>query len=162
MLFRSTIFDQQRHQLNTKWVHSLQERMKDNYRRDVRQILSSLERYTDVYVSFSNAQQQRPNILDINTLITHFMSDLQDITELHIDISDMDHSDDVSMLLNDIMNPTQYTNRLRRQKLYRWSKNILKRAVMIGVNYIQGYIAIQSIRHIALQQEREMPKFPLF
>jgi hypothetical protein len=155
-----TIFDQQRHQLSTKWVHSLQDRMKENYGRDIKQILSSLERYDDVYLSFSKAQ---PNALDPTTLITHFMSDLQSITELHIDVSDMDHTDDgSSVLMNDIMNPNQYRNRLRRQRLYQFSKNVLKRAVMIGVNYIQGYIAIQSIRHIALQQEREMPKFPLF
>ena len=156
-----TIFDQQRHQWSTKWVHSLQERVKENYLRDVRHIFVPLERYNDVYLSF----QQKPNTLDINKLISNFMSDVQDITELHIDLSDIDNDNDDTnrpMSRNDILNPTQYRNRLRRQRLYQFSQNVLKRAVMIAINYIQGYMAIQSIRHIALQQEREMPKFPLF
>ena len=156
-----TIFDQQRHQWSTKWVHSLQERVKENYLRDVRHIFVPLERYNDVYLSF----QQKPNTLDINKLMSNFMSDVQDITELHIDLSDIENDNDDTnrpMSRNDILNPTQFKNRLRRQRLYQFSQNVLKRAVMIAINYIQGYMAIQSIRHIALQQEREMPKFPLF
>jgi hypothetical protein len=176
-----TIFDQHRHSLNAQWVHSLQERMKENYCRNVRQVLLPLDEYYDAYEdAFSKIQsppqrheqqqqQHRPNILDVDTLVNHFMSDLQDMTELHMDVSDMgynsedDNNNEGGLLLwNDITNPTQYRNRLRRQKIYRYSKNVLKRLILMGVNYIQGYIAIQSIRHLALQQEREMPKFPLF
>ena len=155
-----TVFEHQQPQtLTTKWIHSLQERMKDQYRRDIRQLLRPLERHDNVLMTFSKIQQQQPSkSLDIDTFVSNLASDLQEITELRIDVTDMDHGN----IMNDLIHPQQYRNRLRRERFYQFSKNILKRAVMIGINYIQGYIAIQSIKHIALQQEREMPKFPLF
>ena len=155
-----TVFEHRQPQtLNTKWIHSLQERMKDQYRRDIRQLLRPLERHDNVLMTFSKIQQQQPSkSLDIDTFVSNLASDLQEITELRIDVTDMDQGN----IMNDLIHPQQYRNRLRRERFYQFSKNILKRAVMIGINYIQGYIAIQSIKHIALQQEREMPKFPLF
>jgi hypothetical protein len=153
-----TVFEHQQPQtLTTKWIHSLQERMKDQYRCDIRQLLRPLERLDNVFMTFSKIQQPS-KFLDIDTFVSNLASDLQEITELRIDVTDMDHSN----IMNDLIHPQQYRNRLRRERFYQFSKNILKRAVMIGINYIQGYIAIQSIKHIALQQEREMPKFPLF
>jgi hypothetical protein len=33
---------------------------------------------------------------------------------------------------------------------------------MVGVNYIQGWLAWQGIKKAAEQRDKDMPKFPLF
>jgi hypothetical protein len=36
------------------------------------------------------------------------------------------------------------------------------RALVLGVNYLQGWLAWQAVQRAAAQRDREMPKFPLF
>lgn len=44
----------------------------------------------------------------------------------------------------------------------KWAKNLAARAVVLGVNYIQGWLAWQGLKRAALERDRNMPKFPLF
>ncbi len=44
----------------------------------------------------------------------------------------------------------------------KWYKKVAAQALMVGVNYIQGWLAWQGIKKAAEQRDRDMPKFPLF
>jgi hypothetical protein len=51
---------------------------------------------------------------------------------------------------------------VRKKRLPRWLKKLGARALMLGVNYLQGWLAWQAIKRAAIQRDRDMPKFPLF
>lgn len=51
---------------------------------------------------------------------------------------------------------------LRLPKLPKWLERLAARAVVFGVNYIQGWLAWQGIKRAALERDRNQPKFPLF
>ena len=44
----------------------------------------------------------------------------------------------------------------------KWYEKFAARAVVLGVNYFQGWLAWQGIKRAAADRDREMPKFPLF
>jgi hypothetical protein len=48
------------------------------------------------------------------------------------------------------------------RRLPKWAKKLAARAIVLGVNYLQGWLAWQGIKRAALERERNMPKFPLF
>ena len=48
------------------------------------------------------------------------------------------------------------------KKLPAWARKLAARALVLGVNYVQGWLAWQGIQRAALERERNMPKFPLF
>lgn len=50
----------------------------------------------------------------------------------------------------------------KRRRLPPWAKKIASRAIALGINYLQGWLAWQGIKRAALERDREMPKFPLF
>jgi hypothetical protein len=41
-------------------------------------------------------------------------------------------------------------------------KKIAAKSLMLGVNYLQGWLAWQAIKRAALEREQSMPKFPLY
>ena len=43
-----------------------------------------------------------------------------------------------------------------------WYEKLAGRALMLGINYLQGWLAWQGVKRAALDRERRMPKFPLF
>eukprot|EP00934_Nitzschia_sp_Nitz4_P002261 Nitzschia sp. Nitz4//scaffold13_size275219//225758//226444//NITZ4_000912-RA/size275219-processed-gene-0.163-mRNA-1//-1//CDS//3329536128//2261//frame0 len=43
-----------------------------------------------------------------------------------------------------------------------WAKKIASRVLVLSVNYVQGWLALQALRQAAMERDREMPKFPLF
>lgn len=51
---------------------------------------------------------------------------------------------------------------LRRRRVPKWVKRVGARALIFGVNYVQGWLAWQAVRRSALERERNLPKFPLF
>jgi hypothetical protein len=59
---------------------------------------------------------------------------------------------------NDIDNPSL----AKRKRFVKWCKKMAAKGVMLGVNYLQGWLAWQAIQRAALEREREFPKFPLF
>jgi hypothetical protein len=44
----------------------------------------------------------------------------------------------------------------------KWYTKLAARAVVFGVNYLQGWLALQGLRKAAAERDRTMPKFPLF
>jgi hypothetical protein len=50
----------------------------------------------------------------------------------------------------------------RFRRVPRWLKKLGGRALVLGVNYIQGWLAWQGVRRAASERDRSMPKFPLF
>jgi hypothetical protein len=50
----------------------------------------------------------------------------------------------------------------KRRRFPPWVKKIASRAVALGINYLQGWLAWQGVKRAALERDREMPKFPLF
>ena len=55
-------------------------------------------------------------------------------------------------------------NETRRQRKgpAKWYEKISARALVLGVNYLQGWLALQQLRKAAADRDRVMPKFPLF
>ena len=43
-----------------------------------------------------------------------------------------------------------------------WCKKLFARAVSLGINYIQGWLAWQGVKRAAIERDKSMPKFPLF
>lgn len=50
----------------------------------------------------------------------------------------------------------------RRRGPVKWYEKLAARALVIGVNYIQGWLALQGIRKAASERDKLMPKFPIF
>jgi hypothetical protein len=48
------------------------------------------------------------------------------------------------------------------KKPAKWYKKLAARAIMLGINYVQGWLAWQGVKKAAAQRDRDMPKFPLF
>jgi hypothetical protein len=50
----------------------------------------------------------------------------------------------------------------KKPRVPRWVKKLASRAITLGINYLQGWLAWQGVKKAALERDREMPKFPLF
>ena len=50
----------------------------------------------------------------------------------------------------------------RRKGPAKWYEKIAARALVLGVNYLQGSLALQQLRKAAADRDKAMPKFPLF
>jgi hypothetical protein len=74
---------------------------------------------------------------------------LQDMTE----ITELRRRDDDELLLGE--EPEE-------RRIPKWAEQLGARALMFGVNYLQGWLALQGLRQAALERERNLPKFPLF
>ncbi|GAX27292.1 hypothetical protein FisN_23Lh140 [Fistulifera solaris] len=74
---------------------------------------------------------------------------LQDMTE----ITEFRRQDDEELLLG--VEPEE-------RRIPKWAEQLGARALMLGVNYLQGWLALQGLRQAALERERNLPKFPLF
>jgi len=44
----------------------------------------------------------------------------------------------------------------------KWYERWALKALVIGINYVQGWIVLQALRREARKRDRDMPKFPLF
>ena len=47
-------------------------------------------------------------------------------------------------------------------RVIRWYEKLAARALVLGVNYLQGWLAWQGIKRAAAQRDKLMPKFPMF
>jgi hypothetical protein len=47
-------------------------------------------------------------------------------------------------------------------RVAKWYEKLAARAAVLGINYLQGWMAWQAIQRAALERDRDMPKFPLF
>lgn len=48
------------------------------------------------------------------------------------------------------------------RRVPKWLEKLAARAVVLGINYLQGWLAWQGVRKAAADRDRNMPKFPLF
>jgi hypothetical protein len=55
-----------------------------------------------------------------------------------------------------------FARAFRLPKLPKWLERLAARALVFGVNYVQGWLAWQGIKRAALERDRNQPKFPLF
>jgi hypothetical protein len=91
--------------------------------------------------------------------------DLQDMTDLRRDLTGdalaaADDDDD-----DETAPPTSFFMRRiwkNHPPVPKWFKSVLARALMLAVNYAQGWLALQGMRQAALERERNLPKIPLF
>jgi hypothetical protein len=44
----------------------------------------------------------------------------------------------------------------------KWYEKLAARGFVLGVNYLQGWLAWQGVKRAAIERDRNMPKFPLF
>eukprot|EP00549_Striatella_unipunctata_P000776 CAMPEP_0118703662 /NCGR_PEP_ID=MMETSP0800-20121206/18708_1 /TAXON_ID=210618 ORGANISM="Striatella unipunctata, Strain CCMP2910" /NCGR_SAMPLE_ID=MMETSP0800 /ASSEMBLY_ACC=CAM_ASM_000638 /LENGTH=558 /DNA_ID=CAMNT_0006605273 /DNA_START=170 /DNA_END=1846 /DNA_ORIENTATION=+ len=44
----------------------------------------------------------------------------------------------------------------------KWMKKVGAQAIMLGFNYLQGWLAWQGVRRAAIERDKKYPKFPLF
>ena len=44
----------------------------------------------------------------------------------------------------------------------KWYERAALKLLVIGVNYVQGWIVLQALRREARKRDQDMPKFPLF
>eukprot|EP00536_Pseudo-nitzschia_multiseries_P004861 jgi/Psemu1/285395/fgenesh1_pg.85_\ len=58
--------------------------------------------------------------------------------------------------------PASRKLKFRFPEVPKWLERLAARAVVFGVNYIQGWLAWQGIKRAALERDRNQPKFPLF
>jgi hypothetical protein len=47
-------------------------------------------------------------------------------------------------------------------RVAKWYEKLAARAAVLGINYVQGWMAWQAVQRAALERDRNMPKFPLF
>uniref|UniRef100_A0A7S1Z4U9 Uncharacterized protein n=1 Tax=Ditylum brightwellii TaxID=49249 RepID=A0A7S1Z4U9_9STRA len=50
----------------------------------------------------------------------------------------------------------------KRKGPVKWYEKLAARALVLSVNYLQGWLALQGIRRAAAERDESMPKFPLF
>jgi hypothetical protein len=50
----------------------------------------------------------------------------------------------------------------KQQRPAKWYHKVAAKAVVFGVNYLQGWLAYQGIKRAAAQRDMHLPKFPLF
>jgi hypothetical protein len=113
--------------------------------------------------SFRRAAQESipsniPDSFDLTyeSALAGLTQDMKDSTDLRQDLTaetlaeEEEQEETTTTMMRHRWNPPQ------------WLKSLTARAIMIAVNYAQGWLALQSIRHAALERERDMPKIPLF
>lgn len=53
-------------------------------------------------------------------------------------------------------------NKVQRNGPARWYERLAAKVLVIGVNYVQGWLVLHALRREAKKRDMEMPKFPLF
>jgi hypothetical protein len=92
-------------------------------------------------------------------------------------VADFDTIGTLNGLLNDMMEATEIRKEQQGVELEEedssfrlrilnsfppWVRKVAAKAFVLGVNYIQGWLAWQGLKRAALERDRNMPKFPLF
>jgi len=88
--------------------------------------------------------------LDYVTCLQGLISDMMEATEARQALVETDEED------SDVEEVTQ------PKRPAKWYEKLAARALVLGINYVQGWLAWQGIKRAAIERERNMPKFPLF
>jgi len=79
---------------------------------------------------------------DLNEVLMGLLRDMMDLTEAR-------------------KQPTEEIEEIE-DEAPRWYKKFGAKMIVLAVNYIQGWLALCSLRRAASQRDARMPKFPLF
>ena len=52
--------------------------------------------------------------------------------------------------------------KLRKRGPAKWYERLVLKVLVIGVNYVQGWMLLRALRRDAMERDLAMPKFPLF
>ena len=85
------------------------------------------------------------------TTLHGLLNDMMEATNAMQDGTELSDDDDM-----------QDTNRPFKRPPVKWYQKLAARAVVLGFNYCQGWLAWQGVRRAAAERDRDMPKFPLF
>jgi len=127
---------------------AVQARVVDSFRQAAIQAVPPLARTGGLFCDIMDRR------VDIETLVRGMESDLENISELRRGLID-DGDDDIDVEI-------ESRSSRRRKRILRIGKRLAARGLMLGVNYLQGWLAWQGIKRTALERERNLPKFPLF
>jgi hypothetical protein len=98
-----------------------------------------------------------PNLWDYSQSLQGLLSDMVSATDSRRPLEDSLFADD------DETDTAASGNSSRRfNRAARWYEKLAARALVLGVNYLQGWLALQAVRRAAAERDRRMPKFPLF
>ena len=128
-------------------MKSIQDRILKNFRQAAENALVPMQLLLPMVQKFSMTIK-----LDYSKALFQMETDLNDATDLRKEPWD----DEFGFTVADSV------QQARRKRFLKFCKTLAKRAMMLGVNYAQGWIALQSIKRIAEAREQDMPKFPLF
>lgn len=92
---------------------------------------------------------------DSITSLNGLIQDMMEATERR-------KADDLVLHADDEDLNGEASSKKRRLQVPGWVRKIASRALVLGVNYLQGWLAWQGIKRAALERDREIPKFPLF
>lgn len=104
------------------------------------------------------------------SLLFNYSKDLQGLIQDMMDATErvQDDKDLTALLQSDVDDDEKGDRRGRfflpgrNIQIPKWVERIAARALVFGVNYVQGWLAWQGIKHAALEREKKQPKFPLF
>lgn len=93
--------------------------------------------------------------------------DLQYLGSLQGLVADMMEATESRQSLEDALaehdvDESDAANGEKAKRPSKWYEKLAARAVVLGVNYFQGWLAWQGIKRAAIERDRNMPKFPLF
>jgi hypothetical protein len=111
------------------------------------------------------AQHAVPTLCQAGGELAAFASDFGFVDVLQGLIKDMMEAtqlrkDEQSLALDDDEDDDDLSRKSRR--VPKWLEKLAARVFVLGVNYIQGWLAWQGVKRAALERDRNMPKFPLF
>jgi hypothetical protein len=93
--------------------------------------------------------------------------DLEYVASLQGLVSDMMEATESRQTLEDALaedddDSDQVEGGSKKKRPAKWYEKLAARALMLSVNYLQGWLAWQGVKRAALERDRNMPKFPLF
>ena len=110
----------------------------------------------ELYLDTKNDEDILPfeYLSNLNGLLQDMLSGLEDRSGMEqdwasaIDDNDEDYYDE--------------DGEVQRKRPMTWYQKLGARLLVMGVNYGQGWLALQGIKRAAAERDRNMPKFPLF
>ena len=104
--------------------------------------------------------------LDFSIRVTRDLNGLlQDMIETTKSRQELEEDwDDAATVKVEEENNVDESGKIQRQRKgpAKWYEKIAARALVLGVNYLQGWLALQQLRKAAADRDKAMPKFPLF
>lgn len=143
----------------TEPVENNAEKVVESFRRSAQNAIPSLTREGGPFHSMK---------IDYVVALGGLMNDMMKATEMRQQIAFIEDDDNESNydgnnnLFPGIRSGMHRRRKYLTEKQRKLLKKIASKALVLGINYLQGWLAWQGIRRAAWERERSMPKFPLF